>query len=127
VTFPANEVDIFHNREMRGWGNIFGQDNIDPALWSCEVRVVVVGQTIDDNKDFLPFETQLCQANVTDRAKSCPRPFPPGGHPVVFPQAKMWLSAAWTDQQNYYHARSCSSDQSTCIAELEGTIESACA
>jgi hypothetical protein len=35
----------------------------------------------------------------------------------------MWLSSSWTDAQDYYHLRSCSSDLSTCVASFEGFIE----
>ena len=42
---------------------------------------------------------------------------------VVFPNAHVWLSSSWTNAQDYYHLRSCSSDLSTCVASFEGFID----
>jgi hypothetical protein len=117
--YPADEVDIFprNNREMTASGNIFGQANIDPALWSCEARLFFSG--IEGGG----FTVQLCDASNTDGCTPCIRPFEPGALHVIFPNAHLWLSQNWNSAQDYYQARSCSSDLSTCIANFEGLID----
>jgi hypothetical protein len=119
VRYPADEVDIFprNNREMTAWGNIFGQANIDPALWSCEARLFF--SQIEGGG----FTVQLCDASNTDGCTPCTRPFEPGALHVIFPNAHLWLSQNWNSAQDYYQARSCSSDLSTCIATFEGLVD----
>jgi len=68
---------------------------------------------------------QLCSAANTTACIPCTRNFTPGSLHVVFPNAHMWLSRSWNNAQDYYKARSCSSDLSTCIATLEGFIDAA--
>jgi hypothetical protein len=121
VHFPSNEVDIFpaSNREMVARGNIFGQANIDPALWSCESRLVFSERTVGPSG----FTTVLCLASNTESCTSCTRPSTPGALHVIFPNAHLWLSHSWNNAQDYYKARSCSADLSTCIAKFEGFID----
>jgi len=121
VSYPADELDIFPrtNREMTARGNIFGQANIDPALWSCEARLF-----FNENVEGGPlFTVRLCDASNTDGCTPCTRPFEPGALHVIFPNAHLWLSQNWNSAQDYYQARSCSSDLSTCIATFEGLID----
>lgn len=138
VRFPADELDIFpaSNREMTAQGNLFGKANIDPALWSCEVRLRPVifapisnaptGATgVPNGATGVPSgaPTQLCLASNGEGCTACTRSFPPGGLHVLFPNAHLWLSTHWTSAQAYYQNRSCSSDLSTCIAAFEGFID----
>jgi hypothetical protein len=118
VRFPADELDIFpaSNREMTAWGNIFGQANIDPALWSCPANLV---GNVDSG-----MSVQLCVPGKESLScQPCTRPWAPGAQHVIFPNAHLWLSRSWNNAQAYYHARSCSSDLSTCIATFEGFID----
>jgi uncharacterized membrane protein len=66
---------------------------------------------------------QLCSAEPTRTCIPCTRNFTPGALRVIFPNAHMWLSRSWNNAQDYYKARACSSDLSTCIATLEGFID----
>src|SRR5438874_6962639 len=97
--FAANEVDVFHNREAAWSGNIFGDDNINPALRSCEPRLVLVRS----ERQAISFEIDLCLAKDDKQCCPCQRTFPQGSHTVIFPNAHMWLSSSWNSAQDYYH------------------------
>ena len=116
VKFPADELDVFpaRNRELTAAGNIFGEENIDPAMWSCESRLF-----FSDGPSYI----RLCAASNVEFCTPCTRGFPPGGLKVIFPNAHLWLSRSWNSAQAYYQNRACSSDLSTCIASYEGYID----
>ena len=134
VSFPANELDVFPrgNREMTSSANIFGEANIDPALWSCEARprfrrgtapTPITGAAFTPDAVVVLPPTILCLATNPDACTPCERPFREGAQHVVFPNAHLWLSRGWNNAQAYYQARSCSANLSTCIATFEGYID----
>src|SRR5262249_12018705 len=119
IEYPANEVHVFprSNREAYWSGNIFGLNNILPAVFACEVRPTSVCGGPP------PFPSQLCDPSVTATCSPCSLPFQTGSGTVVFPNAHFWLASVWDTQKGYAPFRACSPDLSTCVAHYEGTID----
>ncbi len=137
LRFPADEIFAFPNREMyatammfnlsasdNNIANIPGTTSDGKPVANCGVRI-----NSDGRPQFCveqpPVTSPKTDAQRTDQVSCipCTRNLKPGGKFVVFPNAHMWLSSSWTNQQDYYALRSCSSNLSTCVAKYEGLID----
>jgi hypothetical protein len=122
LRFPADEVFVFTNREMYATAMLFnlspGDANITPIPGVNDAGQPVANCEPAVNSDG---KVQFVDASSADRV-FCRRT-PPTNGLVVFPNAHMWLSSSWTNAQDYYHLRSCSSNLSTCVAKFEGFID----
>lgn len=122
LRFPADEVFVFANREMYSTAMLFNLTSVDaniaaiPGIGAQGQPVANCGPRINSDG-----RLQFCDGSVRDGCSACRRA--PARGQVVFPNAHMWLSSSWTDAQDYYALRSCSSDLSTCVATFEGFID----
>jgi len=122
LRFPADEVFVFPKREMYSTAMLFNLSAVDANI-SAIPGIGVQGEPVANcgpriNSDG---RLQFCDASVRDGCSACRRA--PSRGLVAFPNAHMWLSSSWTNAQDYYHLRSCSSDLSTCVATFEGFID----
>jgi len=122
VRFPADEVFVFGNREMYATAMLFnlvpGDANIAAIPGVTDSGAPVADCEPVVNRDGV---VRYVAAGVRDEVIACRRT--PRNGQVVFPNAHMWLSSSWTDADDYYRLRSCSSDASTCVATFEGFID----
>ena len=126
LRFPADEVFVFPNREMYATAMIFNlsasDSNIAPipgVLVTNPAQVVANCEPRTTSDGFVAF----CDAASQNGCAQCTRIFPPEGFSrVVFPNAHMWLDSSWTNPQDYYSLRACTSG-GFCVAKFEGLIE----
>jgi len=122
LRFPADEVFVFTNREMYATAMLFNlpssSGNITPIPGDADGTPVANCEPRINSDGFVEY----CDASFNDGCRSCVRT-PPEGGLVVFPNANMWLAGSWTNAQDYYHLRSCSSDLTTCVANFRGFID----
>ena len=146
LRFPADEVFAFVNREMYSTSMLFNLGASDnniasiPGVTSSGQKVASCEASIN-SKGSLQFcvgaatlteynrtmeRYRVSTAAATTPCTPCRRTPRRGAKTVVFPNANMWLSSSWTNAQDYYELRSCSSDLSSCVANFRGLIESKC-